>query len=316
MDKFMIKSAFRKVRGVTVSITLLLLTFNLICYKTFANVKTGNLEKEIGMAEDKLKNHQLLSLSGKEEALETNISIEQRIELYLEGGIKDFGFIYYDLTTKEKIVINENKVFIAASTYKVGLNMLVYEDIINGVLEINQGIIYDDDKDFEDGTGILKNEIDTTLTKPVLLQKLLDLSIIESDNIASKMLKRTLGGDKETRERINEMAELSCDTDSNKTTPEIQFKLLENLYKNRDNIYYTHLLNIMKETEFHDRLDKYLPYEIVAHKIGNYEESINDIAIIFTDKPYIIVAYSEGIDEANEKIAKISKMIYSEQLKK
>ncbi|MBU3132642.1 class A beta-lactamase-related serine hydrolase [Clostridium gasigenes] len=316
MDKFMIKSAFRKVRGVTVSITLLLLTFNLICYKTFANVKTGNLEKEIGMAEDKLKNHQLLSLSGKEEALETNISIEQRIALYLEGGIKDFGFIYYDLTTKEKIVINENKVFIAASTYKVGLNMLVYEDIINGVLEINQGIIYDDDKDFEDGTGILKNEIDTTLTKPVLLQKLLDLSIIESDNIASKMLKRTLGGDKETRERINEMAELSCDTDSNKTTPEIQFKLLENLYKNRDNIYYTHLLNIMKETEFHDRLDKYLPYEIVAHKIGNYEESINDIAIIFTDKPYIIVAYSEGIDEANEKIAKISKMIYSEQLKK
>lgn len=316
MDKFMIKSAFRKVRGVTVSITLLLLTFNLICYKTFANVKTGNLEKEIGMAEDKLKNHQLLSLSGKEEALETNISIEQRIALYLEGGIKDFGFIYYDLTTKEKIVINQNKVFIAASTYKVGLNMLVYEDIINGVLEINQGIIYDDDKDFEDGTGILKNEIDTTLTKPVLLQKLLDLSIIESDNIASKMLKRTLGGDKETRERINEMAELSCDTDSNKTTPEIQFKLLENLYKNRDNIYYTHLLNIMKETEFHDRLDKYLPYEIVAHKIGNYEESINDIAIIFTDKPYIIVAYSEGIDEANEKIAKISKMIYSEQLKK
>ncbi|MBB6623161.1 serine hydrolase [Clostridium gasigenes] len=316
MDKFMIKSAFRKVRGVTVSITLLLLTFNLICYKTFANVKTGNLEKEIGMAEDKLKNHQLLSLSGKEEALETNISIEQRIALYLEGGIKDFGFIYYDLTTKEKIVINENKVFIAASTYKVGLNMLVYEDIINGVLEINQGIIYDDDKDFEDGTGILQNEIDTTLTKPVLLQKLLDLSIIESDNIASKMLKRTLGGDKETRKRINEMAELSCDTDSNKTTPEIQFKLLENLYKNRENTYYTHLLNIMKETEFHDRLDKYLPYEIVAHKIGNYEESINDIAIIFTDKPYIIVAYSEGIDEANEKIAKISKMIYSEQLKK
>ena len=316
MDKFMIKSAFRKVRVVTVSITFLLLTFNLICCKTFANVKIDNLEKEIGMAEDKLKNHQLLSLSGKEEALETNISIEQRIALYLEGGIKDFGFIYYDLTTKEKIVINQNKVFIAASTYKVGLNMLVYEDIINGVLEINQGIIYDDDKDFEDGTGILKNEIDTTLTKPVLLQKLLDLSIIESDNIASKMLKRTLGGDKETRERINEMAELSCDTDSNKTTPEIQFKLLENLYKNRDNIYYTHLLNIMKETEFHDRLDKYLPYEIVAHKIGNYEESINDIAIIFTDKPYIIVAYSEGIDEANEKIAKISKMIYSEQLKK
>ncbi|MBU3135435.1 class A beta-lactamase-related serine hydrolase [Clostridium gasigenes] len=316
MEKFMIKIAFRKVRVVTVSIIFLLLTFNLICCKTFANVKTGNLEKEIGMAEDKLKNHQLLSLSGTEEALETNISIEQRIALYLEGGIKDFGFIYYDLTTKEKIVINQNKVFIAASTYKVGLNMLVYEDIINGVLEINQGIIYDDDKDFEYGTGILKNEIDTTLTKPVLLQKLLDLSIIESDNIASKMLKRTLGGDKETRERINEMAELSCDTDSNKTTPEIQFKLLENLYKNRDNIYYTHLLNIMKETEFHDRLDKYLPYEIVAHKIGNYEESINDIAIIFTDKPYIIVAYSEGIDEANEKIAKISKMIYSEQLKK
>ena len=306
----------KKVKVLTVSIIFLLLTFTLIGYKSFENMKKDNLEKEIDMEEDKVKNQQLLSLSGKEEALEANISIEQRIELYLEESIKDFGFIYYDLTTKEKIVINENKVFTAASTYKLGLNMLVYEDVIKGVLEINQGIIYDEDKDFEDGTGILQNEIDTTLTKPVLLQKLLDLSIIESDNIASKMLKRTLGGDKETRERINKMAELSCDTDSNKTTPEIQFTLLKKLYENRDNTYYTHLLNIMKETEFHDRLDKYLPYEIVAHKIGNYEESINDIAIIFTDKPYIIVAYSEGIDEANEKIAKISKMIYDEQLKK
>ena len=279
-------------------------------------MKTGNLEKEIDMGEDKLKNQQILSLSGKEEVLEANISIEQKIKLYLEESIKDFGFIYYDLTTKEKIVINENKIFTAASTYKEGLNMLVYEDVIKGALEINQGIIYDDDKDFEDGTGILMNEIDTTLTEPVLLQKLLDLSIIESDNIASKMLKRTLGGEKETRERINEMAKLSCDTDSNKTTPKIQFTLLKKLYENKENTYYTHLLNIMKETEFHDRLDKYFPYEIVAHKIGNYEESINDIAIIFTDKPYIIVAYSEGIDEANEKIAKISKMVYSEQLKK
>lgn len=321
MDK---KLRDKKIKVLIFSSIFFIIVLCLIGYKGIMSIKSGNVDNKLNIEVDnkvtekdnELSEDELLNLKGTEDALKADLPAKDRIELYLGDDIESFGFIYYDLTTNEKIAINENKVFTGASTYKVGLNMVVYDDIMNGILKIDEEIIYNHKEDFEDGTGILQNEIDTTLSEPVPLQKLLDLSIIESDNIASNMLKRTLGGNKKARERINAIAGLSVDTDSNKTTPEIQFRILKKLYENRDNIYYSHLLDILTQTEFHDRLDKYLPSGIVAHKIGNYYELVHDIGIVFTDRPYIIVTFSEDIDEAEEKIAKISEMIYNEQLKK
>lgn len=314
----------------------LLVAFFFMGYKYVVGIKRSELEREIFIKEQRLKEEKikeekikeekieeekhkeenLLRIRGTEEALEADLSIGERIELYLDEDLKNFGFIYYDLTTDEKIEFNGEKIFTAASTYKVGLNMLVYDDVINGRLEIDDCVMYNHAMDFEEGGGRLQFEIDTTLTRPVSLQKLLDLSIIESDNIASNMLIRTLGGFRVVRERTDAIAGLSVDTTQNKTTSEIQFRILKNLYENKDNMYYAYLLDRMKETFFHNSLDKYLPYEIVAHKIGNYESSVHDIGIVFTDKPYILVAYSEDIYQSEEKIAKISEMIYKEQLKK
>jgi len=49
------------------------------------------------------------------------------------------------------------------------------------------------------------------------------------------------------------------------------------------------MIQTMKNTEFHDRIDKYIPREIVAHKIGNYAECVNDMAIVSKKNPYILV---------------------------
>ncbi|WP_363290408.1 serine hydrolase [Clostridium sp.] len=163
---------------------------------------------------------------------------------------------------------------------------------------------------------MLQGQVNTTLAKLVSLSKLLELSITHSDNIATRMLNRILGGAKGVRQNMNSMVGLSCDTSSNKTTPEIQFRLLKKLYENRNDKYYSRLINNMKNTVFHDRLDKYLPYNMVAHKIGNYGGAVSDIGIVFTDKLYVIVAYAEGVSGPSEKISKISRIIYNEQLKK
>lgn len=266
--------------------------------------------------EQKSQDNQTQEGTSSESILESNLPIKERIQKYLGSDINRFGFIYYDLTSGEKIAINENKVFTAASTYKVGLNMVTYEKIRNGSLDINKGITYVASNDYEGGTGILQSQVNTTLAKPVPVSKLLELSITHSDNIATRMLNRILGGAKGVRQNMNSMVGLSCDTSSNKTTPEIQFRLLKKLYENRDDKYYSQLISNMKNTIFHDRLDKYLPYDKVAHKIGNYGGAVSDIGIVFTDKPYVIIAYAEGVSGPAEKISKISRMIYNEQLKK
>ncbi|MBE6047004.1 MAG: serine hydrolase [Clostridium sp.] len=60
----------------------------------------------------------------------------------------------------------------------------------------------------------------------------------------------------------------------------------------------------MKQTTTHDRIDKYIPNDIVAHKIGDYERYVNDIGIIYTDEPYILAIYTEDVmEKGRENIA-------------
>ncbi|NFR45182.1 serine hydrolase, partial [Clostridium botulinum] len=43
-------------------------------------------------------------------------------------------------------------------------------------------------------------------------------------------------------------------------------------------------------------------------------EYIHDISIIFPDNPYIFIIYTKDIENAEEKIAQISKAIYTYQV--
>jgi beta-lactamase class A len=100
--------------------------------------------------------------------------------------------------------------------------------------------------------------------------------------------------------------------DKNVVTPKEGLSFLKQLYQNKEkNQYYTRLIRIMKTTVFHDRLDKYVPKNIVAHKIGNYGSFVNDVGIVDAPNPYIIVVYTDGMPNANEVIANINKIIYA-----
>lgn len=243
-------------------------------------------------------------------------NLENKIKDYLGNEINNVGLIYYDLTTNKKISINGDALFTAASTYKVGMNIITYNMIKEGTLSLSDNIKYSSGY-YEEGTGILQSQIDTTLNSPISIQKLLDYSIIYSDNIATNMVTEKLGGFDSVRQAVSYFTGVSEPTVSgNVITPETEFRLLKNLYLNRFDEYYSHLIEVMKNTEFHDRIDKYLPYNIVAHKIGSYDSYINDVGIIFTDKPYILVIYTNELTNAAEKIATLSNIIYNAQLQK
>ena len=243
-------------------------------------------------------------------------NLENKIKDYLGNELNNVGLIYYDLTTNKKISINGDELFTAASTYKVGMNIVAYNMVKEGTLSLSDNIKYSSGY-YEEGTGILQSQIDTTLNSPISIQKLLDYAIIYSDNIATNMVNEKLGGFNSVRQAVSYFTGVSEPTVSgNVITPETEFRLLKNLYSNRFDEYYAHLIEVMKTTEFHDRIDKYLPYNLVAHKIGSYDSYINDVGIIFTDKPYILVIYTNELTDAAEKIATLSKIIYNAQLQK
>ncbi|MDR5588841.1 MULTISPECIES: serine hydrolase [Clostridium] len=241
---------------------------------------------------------------------DSKYNLEDRILFYLGSDSDRVGFIYYDLNYNKYIELNKSNTFIAASTYKVKLNVLTYEKNKTDKNLLNKKLDYKED-DYEEGTGILQNLCDIP---PTPISELLDLSIINSDNIATNMIGSYLGGHDQVRKEINEMFNISIPYNENITTPETEFRILKHIYDNKSDVTYSHLIDVLKSTDYHDRIDKYIPHNIVAHKVGSSNEYIHDIAIVFPDNPYIFIIYTKDLENAEEKIAQISKTIYNYQV--
>lgn len=215
-----------------------------------------------------------------------------------------FSLIYYEFDTEDIIEINSEYLFKPASTYKVPLNMLLYDKAFKGEIDIKSSMMYYN-SDYEDGAGILQGSDE--LYEPIALTTLSEYSIVYSDNIASNMITRNLGY-YNVIEYMEQVSGIEIE-DVNYIKPKIFLAFLEKLYYNVDNNpYYDTLIEYMKNTIFHERIDAFIPHEIVAHKIGDFEQYVNDIGIVYTQRPYIVIFYTEGF--SYEAIAEISKMIY------
>ncbi|MCL2321016.1 MAG: class A beta-lactamase-related serine hydrolase [Oscillospiraceae bacterium] len=236
-----------------------------------------------------------------EEKLE---DLKNNIINFVGNDINSFSLIYYEIVSKNAIEINPYNSFKPASTYKVPLNMLLYDKVFTNEININDTMNYYSG-DYEDGAGELQGS--DILYHPISLTTLSEYSIIYSDNIAANMLTRLLGYDDVISyiERVSGIQMPNTDY----ITAQAMLSLLLKLYTNLDNNpFYDTLIGYMKNTIYHDRIDALIPQSIVAHKIGDYEDYVNDIGIVYTNKPYIIIFYTEGFEY--ETIAEISKMIY------
>ena len=236
-------------------------------------------------------------------------TLEKQIREFVGDDINKFGMVYYDINSKKSIEINADKQFVAASTIKVPINMLMYDMVQDKKININEKLQYEE-CDYEDGAGILQG---SDLSNPIALKTLSDDSIIYSDNIAINMLLRKVGNENRFN-YIEKIVGHPIVHDGNNTTPKDSFRILERLYSNPEkNKYYSAMIETMKKTEYHDRIDKYIPEEIVAHKIGDFAEYVNDMGIVCKKNPYILTVFTKEIPEANELIGQVSKIIYDAQ---
>ncbi|MGG7142364.1 serine hydrolase [Clostridium nigeriense] len=263
-----------------------------------------------------------------DESIDLVKSISKTVDEIL-GEYKDNVSIYFkNLNTNEEYILNGDTYYIAASTTKVPLCMMILDDVNNGSKTMND-LLYFIEADREGGSGSLYylDEVPN-----LTIGEAIYLSIVDSDNIAKNMLSRVA-----STSVTDYMRYVTDDYNipyGNYTTAKQFGELLRILYENPDNNpYYSTLIDYMTETNYHDRLDKYLDYGIVAHKIGNYYRYYHDVGIIYGADPYILVVLTKDIgelsdepfedgeederfvldwgDEACELIAKISKEIYT-----
>lgn len=228
--------------------------------------------------------------------------MKQSILEYLNYDTQNIGIYYKNLVTGEVLSINAEQEFRSASVKKLMTANYCYYLVSQNKLGLNDEVIYTQDC-YEGGTGIIQKKLNTQ--QVYTIEYLLKVLITHSDNIAYHMLNKHVGG-------VHSMIEYnrthagyqSTHSSTNYMSALDGAKVLMDI----NNSGHTKCMNDLKNTVFHDRLDKYISVP-VAHKIGTYGKNIHDVGIVYASSPYVISIFTYG--KSSGIIADLSKIIYS-----
>jgi beta-lactamase class A len=244
--------------------------------------------------------------------------LEQRITDYLKQQTGIYGFCLYvqedvlDDKVDKFIGYNQTEVFKMASTFKLPVNLYLYQQVAENKLSLDTKLLFSQD-DFEQGTGSLQYRGPGGKYN---IRDLASRSIRESDNVAINMLIESLG-----RSNISKyMEQIGGHQIPEKGTPTGTPNDLVTYMKATAEFAQAKpelgnlLLEDLKNTIFHDRIRAGTPKEIsVGHKIGNLGGTVNDIAIVYAKKTYIIALMSKNIPSdtvATEIEAQVGKLVF------
>ncbi len=221
-----------------------------------------------------------------------------------------YGVTYIDLATGEMVNVNDKIEYIAASTSKLPINVLLYKNIEAGNVKLDDMLVYKKE-DFEGGTGIIQSSAYGT---EYTVRETSKLSITKSDNCGVNMLIRLLGIEN-VRNYIDEVGGQVHYDKRHRSCPYDMAQIAKDLYElylNNEDVY-GELINYLENTDWRDRIDANLPKEVkVAHKIGNQLTTRNDVGIVFATHPYVLSIMTENVDNdaATKSIADLSERIY------
>ena len=219
---------------------------------------------------------------------------------------ENFAFFYYNPQTQKYYFDNQSKYFKAASTVKVPVAIMYYDKIKNGELTKESTLQYTSD-DYEEGGGTTASLYSVGDNVPI--SYLLEQSIVNSDNTAVNILIDGIGYRK-CREQISEFSDEQFTEEfytTNLTTADLGYNIINRIYQNQTD--YEELIGFMKKSSNGEYLKKYVTEYDVAHKYGSYAGNVHDYGIVYSDSPYLIGVYTQGVSGADELIANISRQV-------
>ena len=194
-----------------------------------------------------------------------------------------YGVVVFDPSTGEKLAMDADHSFLAASLNKLPVLMTLYRAAASGAVDLDDKISMQASDVQAYGTGVLYTRpIGYTMT----LRECAKYLIKKSDNTAWKMLDRYLGRDYIRAELYRVGARSTEYWLPNTTTPQDVLLMLQKI---ADPSYTTpdlsaEMLDVMANTSFEDRLPQPLPEGTrVSHKIGYYGSTFADAGVIFPE---------------------------------
>ena len=219
----------------------------------------------------------------EEEAPEADASLaalfdEFRAERNLTES--NFAVSYYDTVTGESYDWNETHMMVAASTFKLPLNLYYYE---------------------KENAGELAP--DTLITQGGATLDLCHyLSIVESNNEISHALLYRIGTFPEYKEAMRKFFTMTDDEidpkyyQNNYYCTRMMMDTLKYLYERQ--IDFPELIDYMKKANPQNGYFRAKVTEMdVAHKYGSFEGAENDVGIFYAEHPFLLAVYTQGVGE-------------------
>lgn len=204
--------------------------------------------------------------------------------------------------------INQDKILYAASVSKLPTLYYAQKQIDLGRFKLTDKVKYvKETEDFDGaydpaGSGSISKRVDN---KEYQVDDLLNRIAKESDNVASNIVGYYLA-DKFNQQFYDDITSITgqkWDMVTRETSPKVAGLMMEAIYHQGGFV-----LDSLKETRFDDqRIPKYIPVP-VAHKIGDAYDFRHDVALVYTDSPFILSIFT---DKASyDDISQIAKDIY------
>ncbi|MDI6638207.1 MAG: class A beta-lactamase-related serine hydrolase [Bacillota bacterium] len=245
--------------------------------------------------------------------------LKAMLEEYVASQDATYAIYFRDLASGASFGINDREPITAASTVKVPVVLYLNHLVASGKASWDDRVVYNSALDYQDGAGIL--QFAARDGDSYSLRTLANLAITISDNVAYRMLVRHLGEDNIAAFMRDLGGEMVFPEGRNITCAADMAKYVQGVLDfSRDYpALGTRLLDDMAHPIYHVGLPGKLPPGlVVAHKEGDVSGVANDVGVVFTSRPYILVVLSKNvpdIDEGFARIADISKMVYDYQLK-
>lgn len=236
--------------------------------------------------------------------------LEKKVRTLVGTFPGTYGVTFVNLSTGERFGVNDTQEYIAASTSKFPMNVLLWKRIAAGEIDPESTLVYLKE-DFESGTGIIQNQPFGTEYSVRTTSR---YSVIHSDNCGINMIIRLLSIE-DIRQYLRELGGVVEYGKTHRSCPADMANVAVDLYRfyEENPAVAGELIDFLEHTDWNDRINGLLPKDVrVAHKIGNQTRTANDVGIVFAHQPYVLSIMTDKVDfdAACRNIAKLSKMIY------
>ena len=241
-------------------------------------------------------------------------ALEQSITTLLDAQSGRYSVFYVNLANNETLGYHDSSPMVAASSIKIAYNTYLYKQSATGAFTLDEIMKYNSaaypDGDFEAGTGTIQNTANGT---EYSLRDLSSLSIKISDNCATNMILRYLGGIDTVNEYMTSVSSIvnyrvavsytdyagAAQSGRHRTSAidlAMYAKDLYDLYQASPDVYAA-LIEDMSTSEFQWGVPAGVPDTYrVAHKVGfnpSYGTN-NDVGIVFAQEDYVLCVMTES----------------------